>query len=610
MKKWMAGVQQPQRHVRRLWLQYGILWTAAVITGLVAVLYAQLIDLGFELFRRMTDGHAWLPLFLTPAAGALCVWVTRKYFPGSEGSGIPQVIASLAEHGHHTSKLASTLLTLRIVVGKIGLSFLAILSGFTIGREGPTVQVGAALMYAMRRFYPRSSVIIEKRLILAGAAAGLAAAFNTPLAGIVFAIEELSRSFEQRASGVVLTTIIFAGVVALGVSGNYTYFGTLTANVATAREAIGAVILAGVLMGVAGGAFCWLLLNTNRWIPQSIREFRAEKPIAFGALCGLVVAVIGIVASGATYGSGYLEAKGLLSGEGELSAFYPLAKMAALVASYLPGIPGGIFAPSLSIGAGFGNVLHMAFGDISLPLLIALAMVGYLAAVTQSPITSFVIVMEMINGHALVISLMATALLASRVSRFFAPPLYEALAERYHTKTVTPEAAAPPVEPEVVVDAAPVEKASGQVPASDVVAPVQADAPATDASPAVADVSPVVEPQVESDTSQVAAVDIDTPEDAAETALVPSAALMMEEPPVPGSADAISSLSAPVFRRADEDKTIDMFPQLLAEAEVNTRASEETPTEKERPGAVEPDALPESGARRGHPIQQDLFRSL
>ncbi len=111
--------------------------------------------------------------------------------------------------------------------------------------------------------------------------------------------------------------------------------------------------------------------------------------------------------------------------------FYPLLKMVSMIGSYLPGIPGGIFTPSLSIGAGFGNVLHHAFGDMPLSMLIALAMVGYLAAVTQSPITAFVIVMEMINGHALVISLMATALISSRVSRFFAPPLYEALSERY-----------------------------------------------------------------------------------------------------------------------------------------------------------------------------------
>lgn len=452
-----------RRQARRLWLQYGILWTGAVVTGLVAVLYARLIDYGFELFRGMQGDYRLFPLVLTPAVGAFCVWATRKYFPGSEGSGIPQVIAALGEQGERTSRLAASLLTLRIVAGKIALSFLAILSGFTIGREGPTVQVGAALMYNMRRFYPRPSAILEKRLILAGAAAGLAAAFNTPLAGIVFAIEELSRSFEQRASGVVITTIVFAGVVALGLTGNYTYFGSITAGSDSVREVIVAVVLCGLLMGGAGGFFCWLLLNMPKWIPAPLLALRSSRPILFGALCGLAVAVVGVAAGGATFGSGYAEAKGLLTGQQELSGMYPLAKMASMVTSYLPGIPGGIFAPSLSIGAGFGNLLHMLFGEISLPVLIALAMVGYLAAVTQSPITSFVIVMEMINGHALVIPLMATALMASRVSRFFAPPLYEALSERYaHRHKAAPVAAPEPVAPVVVPVAEPAPRPSVQ----------------------------------------------------------------------------------------------------------------------------------------------------
>jgi H+/Cl- antiporter ClcA len=423
---------QTRRRIRRLWLQYGILWSGAVVTGLVAVMYAWLIDYGFSLFHGVQQQHPWLPLLITPTVGAASVWVTRRFFVGAEGSGIPQVIATLGDDTPHDSPLARRLLTLKLVVGKIGVSFMGILGGFAIGREGPTVQIGAALMFNLRRLYPRhASAAIEKRLILAGAAAGLAAAFNTPLAGIVFAIEELSRSFEQRASGVIITTIIFAGIVALGLNGNTVYFGSITAAVDSAREMVVAVLLSGVSMGVAGGVFCWLLLNTNRWIPAPLRRLRSERPVLFGALCGLVVAVIGVLAGGATFGSGYLEARGLLSGEQQLSAIYPLAKMAALVGSYLPGIPGGIFAPSLSIGAGFGNLLHMAFGDISLPTLIALAMVGYLAAVTQSPITAFVIVMEMINGHALVISLMATALLATQVSRLFAPSLYEALSERY-----------------------------------------------------------------------------------------------------------------------------------------------------------------------------------
>lgn len=207
------------RRTRRLWRQYGVFWLGAIAVGLIAVLYARLIDFGFSQFQVMQQRHSWLPLILTPAVSAAAVWLTRKFFRGAEGSGIPQVIATLhAKPGEYGARL----LSLRILCGKIVVSFLAILGGFTIGREGPTVQVGAALMFNLRRFYPRSNAHIERQLVLAGASAGLSAAFNTPLAGIVFAIEELTRSFEARASGVLITAIIIAGVIALGLNGNYT----------------------------------------------------------------------------------------------------------------------------------------------------------------------------------------------------------------------------------------------------------------------------------------------------------------------------------------------------------------------------------------------------
>ncbi|MEX3933087.1 chloride channel protein [Paraburkholderia phymatum] len=433
------------RRIRRLWRQYGIFWLGAIAVGLTAVFYARLIDLGYNAFLGLQKEHWWLPLALTPAVAAASVWLTRRFFPGAEGSGIPQVIATL-----HTNPGASgaRLLTFPILLGKIAVSFLAILGGFTIGREGPTVQVGAALMFNLRRLYPRSNAQIERQLVLAGAAAGLSAAFNTPLAGIVFAIEELTRSFEARASGVLITAIIIAGIVALGLNGNYTYFGTIDIGTHFLDLFAVAVVITGIVTGIAGGVFGWLLLNTARWIPAPLRQMHAERPVAFAALCGVVIALIGLISGGTTFGSGYAEARGLLYGSEHLSVFYPLLKLASVVGSYLPGIPGGIFAPSLSIGAGFGNVLHMLFTDMPLPMLIALAMVGYLAAVTQSPITSFVIVMEMINGHALVISLMATALISSRVARLFAPPLYEALSLRYMAPLPAP-AASPelPAEP-------------------------------------------------------------------------------------------------------------------------------------------------------------------
>lgn len=419
-------------HARRLWLHYGVFWLGAVAVGLVAVLYAKLIDFGYAVFLGYAAEHAWLPLIVTPLIGAVTVWLTRRFFDGAEGSGIPQVIAML----HAPGNTGARLLKIRILIGKILVSFLAILGGFTIGREGPTIHVGAALMFNLRQFYPQRfrairPGVLEHRLALAGAAAGLSAAFNAPLAGVVFAIEELTRSFEQRTSGVLITAIIFAGIVSLGIQGNYVYFGTIDVGAHLPQSLALAVVLIGVIAGVMGGIFCWLLLNTRRWMPRGLQDFRAGQPVLFGAACGLVVAVVGVATHGHTFGSGYAEARGMLESHTNVSVLYPVFKMVSMIGSYLPGAPGGLFAPSLAIGAGIGNTLHILFSGMQLQMLIALGMVGYLAAVTQSPITAFVIVIEMINGHALVISLMATALIASRVSRFFAPPLYEALSIRY-----------------------------------------------------------------------------------------------------------------------------------------------------------------------------------
>lgn len=319
--------RRTQQRAHRLWPHYGVFWIGAIGVGLVAVLYAELIDLEYRTFLHYANRYWWLPLLVTPAITALCVWLTRRFFPGSEGSGIPQVIATL--HGGRGT--ARRLLTLRILAGKIVISFLSILGGLTIGREGPTIHVGAALMYNLRSFYPERFRAIrggtlERRLALAGAAAGLSAAFNAPLAGVVFAIGELSRIFEQRTGGVPITAIIFAGVVALSLEGNYTYFGTINIVGAFPDLLIVAVVVIGVVAGVAGGIFCWLLLNTHRWMPHKVSNWRARSPVMFGAACGLFIAVIGVCSNAHTFGSGYAEARGMLSGMGRFQCFIPFSR--------------------------------------------------------------------------------------------------------------------------------------------------------------------------------------------------------------------------------------------------------------------------------------------
>jgi H+/Cl- antiporter ClcA len=158
-------------------------------------------------------------------------------------------------------------------------------------------------------------------------------------------------------------------------------------------------------------------------------QLRRKAPVRFAAGCGLAVAVIGLVSHGATFGSGYSHTRDMLEGHSESSAFYVLLKFMATWLTAWSGVPGGIFAPSLAIGGALGNDIAQLTAYANAPTLIALGMAGFLAAVTQAPLTSFIIVMEMVDGHGLVLSLMASALVASGVSRLISAPLYSSLAD-------------------------------------------------------------------------------------------------------------------------------------------------------------------------------------
>jgi len=310
---------------------------------------------------------------------------------------------------------------------------LGLLCGASIGREGPTVHISAALSYSLVRLAHFPIHIQERGLILAGAAAGLAAAFNTPLAGIIFAIEEMSRSFEERTSGVVLTAVILAGMTAITLHGNYYYFGTVEASLPISKILL-PVLVCGFAGGLLGGLFSRLLLLGVK----HLAPLRRAHPYLFAGTCGLVLAVIGLGAAGLSFGTGYEEARRVLDG-GNGADWYPLAKLAATLVSYWSGIPGGIFAPSLSTGAGLGALLGNLLTETPTAALALLSMAAYFTGVVRSPITALVIVMEMTNDHAMLLPIMGAALIADWVSRHIcAEPLYKALAQGYLHSTGTP----------------------------------------------------------------------------------------------------------------------------------------------------------------------------
>ncbi|MGH8433838.1 MAG: chloride channel protein [Pseudomonas sp.] len=243
----------------------------------------------------------------------------------------------------------------------------------------------------------------------------------------MFAIEELSRSPEQRNSGLLMSGIVLAGLIAVSMNGNATYFGVIRV-----AEVGSSLILPGLLValasGLAGGLFARLLIKSlGGQSRDRFTRWRRKRPVLFAAGCGLVVAIIGFASSGETFGSGYAHTRDMLEGHETRPAFYlPLKFIATWLTSW-SGVPAGIFAPSLAIGAALGNDVAMLTHYAQASTLIALGMAGFLAAATQAPLTAFIIVMEMVDGHAMVLSLMACALVASAVSRVLSPPLYGAL---------------------------------------------------------------------------------------------------------------------------------------------------------------------------------------
>jgi H+/Cl- antiporter ClcA len=404
-----------------------IFWAGAVAVGLIAVLFSRLTEWASHLFHREIYYQPWMTFVITPLAGIILMWLTRRFFAGIEGSGIPQVMVELERTPEDKW---SPLVSLRMMIGKVMLGAGAIGSGFSFGSEGPMVQIGASVMASIRRFLPRGSQIHRRHLLVVGAAAGISAAFNTPLAGIIFAIEELNRGIESRMSALIITGIVLAGIVARLLAGNHSYFDQILIS-GSYSTVVQIVLLSALVTGILGGLFARILeIAASNW-NTPLGRLRANRPYLFAGLCGLLLAALGWTSGGFSYGTGIPETVALLEGKEAIPWHFGITKFIATLVSCISGLPGGTFAPALAIGAGIGHDLFLLLGeDAPSGMLLVFCMTGFLAAVTQAPITAFVIVMEMVDGYRLVIGLMFTALMASGISRSIAPPIYIFLAER------------------------------------------------------------------------------------------------------------------------------------------------------------------------------------
>jgi len=434
------------------WRAMGASLVGAAMAGAGALFFI-LADRGATGFSAWLWSIApWAVFFLMPLGLLLVLWLRDHVFPWTDGTGIPQTIAAL-EKG--PGELRDRLFSPRVAAGKALLTALGLFSLFSIGREGPTVQLGACFMHLAGRWVRFPAQLAERGLIMAGGAAGIAAAFNAPIAGLVFAFEEIGRRFDKGNLGIIVRTVVVACLVSLVFVGNYYAFGQVDFGRSLPLEFLSpgpwvAVLIVGAVGGLLGGLFAKLLLFL---VPKVTRLMRAHfVPVA--VVIGLACAALAWSSNGATLGTGHGEARALiLQGSPEYLATLPAEEVAAMEATrenlgpwyalqraaasmlvLLTGIPGGLFDPSFSVGAGLGRATANWFtwSGASLQGLILLWVVAYFSGVVQSPMTSFIIVIEMTGAIAFTLPLGLASIVAYEVSRRVCPiPLYEALAQNF-----------------------------------------------------------------------------------------------------------------------------------------------------------------------------------
>lgn len=422
---------------------------AAVITGLISIIFGIGVVRANALFAHVTAQRHWIVFLLCPFGLALIVFLTRRVFPGAQGSGIPQAMAGL---DMHDAADVDSVLSLRIAIGKFLLTLLGFSVGASIGKEGPTVQIGCAAMNICGRMGLQRSHALQRLLILAGGAAGITCAFNAPIAGIIFAIEEMAASFDAEQARSIILAAFASGVTLLTVLGYEPYFG-----VAHSYLPIGLIWLlipvCAVIGGLAGGLFAQILVTPTRFMPGPVNRLAQRQPVLFAGGCGLLLAIIGYVSNGQVFDASYAEAQAaLLHGTPPNMGFAPLKWLATLV-SYLSGIPGGIFAPSLAAGVGVGTDFAQLIPGLPMAGFAMVGMAGYFAGVVQSPLTATAIVIEMTSNPSMTVPVGVAAILGTLASRLVCKePVYHAMAHQFlrvveHKPVPVPNAVGPSPEP-------------------------------------------------------------------------------------------------------------------------------------------------------------------
>lgn len=401
-------------------IKYNILqsipfWVAAFITGIVAVVYSKLFAGAEHFAASMAHGHKLIFFAVSPILFLAAYFLVLRFAPYARGSGIPQVISALELANPKENHKVGKLLGLKVIVVKIASSLLAAMGGAAIGREGPTIQIAGSIFRKVNQWIPASWPKVSRRnMIMTGASAGLAAAFNTPLGGIVFAVEELTQTHISYYRTAIFASVIIAGLTAQSFLGPYLYLGYPDVSHLSHFVLIGVVLVA-LATGVLGSLMCKVILYIMNWK----KRFSPLQHITFVVVCSLLLLLISFSVSLEMLGSGKEVMNTMLfSADKHVAWYMPLLRIAGPLLSFTTGVAGGVFAPALSAGATVGAQMagwfHLSPTDTN--LIILSGMVGFLTGVTRTPFTSAILVLEMTDRHNVIFHLMLAGIVASLIS--------------------------------------------------------------------------------------------------------------------------------------------------------------------------------------------------
>jgi len=415
-------------------------WFAAFITGLVAVFYNKGFAMAEKLTTTIFNFHAWLLFIISPVCFIGSWWLVKKFAPYSIGSGIPQVMAAIDLATPKNHDKISKLLNYRIIIIKIISSFVLIIGGGAIGREGPTIQIAGSIFRKINELLPNWwPKISKKNMIMTGAAAGLAAAFNTPLGGIVFAVEELTKIHLSNFKAAIFTGVIIAGLTVQSLLGSYLYLGFPVVTNLTDYILIWVVIVA-IIAGLMGSIMSKIMWFIIKWK----NKFKSDSQhLLYLLFCSLSIVTIAYFINEGILGSGKSLMTTYLFTSVKYTHWYmPILRITGQILSFTTGSSGGVFGPGLSAGASIGSLvshlLDLPSSDTN--LMILAGMVAFLTGITRAPFTSSILVLEMTDRNNLILHLMIAGIVANFVSVIIdRQSIYDHLKHQYLAEILTEE---------------------------------------------------------------------------------------------------------------------------------------------------------------------------